>query len=138
MDENLIIKDTLKGLVESAMKEGNQQILDWLISKIKPSYPKLYDDVMKYATESSYYEDENYKPNDLVKQYAKQYLGPLEEDHFGEEQAADLKKELGTEGDNNDTGTPYQSREEVPEQARELWDIMHALRDDPHDDRWED
>ena len=61
-----------------------------------------------------------------------------DKDHFGEEQAADLKKELGTEGDNNDTGTPYQSREEVPEQARELWDIMHALKDDPHDSRWED
>lgn len=54
------------------------------------------------------------------------------------EQIQDLEKEFGTKGDNNDTGTPYQSREEVPEQARELWDIMHGLRDDPHDDRWED
>ena len=54
------------------------------------------------------------------------------------EQIQDLEKEFGTQGDNSDTGTPYQSREEVPEQARELWDIMHGLRDDPHDDRWED
>lgn len=41
------------------------------------------------------------------------------------EQIQDLEKELGTQGDNSDTGTPYQSREDVPESARDLWDIMH-------------
>ena len=41
------------------------------------------------------------------------------------EQIQDLEKEFGTQGDNSDTGTPYQSREDVPESARDLWDIMH-------------
>ena len=134
MDENLIIKDTLKGLVENAMKEGNQQILDWLISKIKPSYPKLYDDIMKYATESSYYEDENYKPNDLVKQYAKQYLGPLEEDHFGEEQVQDLEKELGTKG--TSVNEPNTKDTDMSEQERELRNaILGGMKEGP-DERW--
>ena len=132
MDENLIIKDTLKGLVENAMKEGNQQILDWLISKIKSSYSKLYDDVMRYATESSYYEDEDYRPNDLVKQYARQYLGPLEEDHFGEEQVADLKKELGIDGKGNE---PTENSDWGGEQMADLKNIMSSFKEGP-DDRW--
>ena len=57
---------------------------------------------------------------------AEDYDGNAYKGHFGEEQATDLKKEFGKpETDNSDTGTPYQSREDVPESARDLWDIMH-------------
>ena len=56
-----------------------------------------------------------------------------DKDHFGEEQAADLKKEFGTGG--TDANKPDTKDTGLSEQER--W-LIEALRDDPHDDRWED
>ena len=58
----------------------------------------------------------------IVRGYVEQF-SPSESS--SPEQIQDLEKEFGTQGDNSDTGTPYQSREDVPESARDLWDIMH-------------
>lgn len=127
MDENLIIKDILSGLVQDAMMNGNKPVLDWLLPKIKSGYGKLYDDILKYATQNSYYESEDYKPNDIVKEYARQYLGPLEEDSGMSEQERGLREAMGEDAKPaKEMGIdPITKREDVPEQARDLWDIMH-------------
>lgn len=123
MNEYTVIKEVLSSLMGSALKENNKSIIEWLSSKVQTSFPDLENDIMKWATDQAFYEDENYKPSELVKSYARKFYGPLEGD--SPEQIQDLEKEFGTQGDNSDTGTPYQSREDVPESARDLWDIMH-------------
>jgi hypothetical protein len=59
----------------------------------------------------------------IVRGYVEQF-NPKESS--SPEQIRDLEKEFSKpETDNSDAGTSYQSREDVPEQARDLWDIMH-------------
>ncbi|MBR6135051.1 MAG: hypothetical protein IKQ22_01000 [Clostridia bacterium] len=48
------------------------------------------------------------------------------------EQIQDLEKEMGIEGKENE---PVKKDTSVPEQ---MADLIAALKDDPHDDRWED
>ncbi|MBR6136069.1 MAG: hypothetical protein IKQ22_06260 [Clostridia bacterium] len=130
-----------RSLIQDALSEGNEAIVSWLLDKVKAAHTGSFKDIIEEAVTNANTESETYKPTDLAKKYWNEYFPEAEpqfeepetsgvkdddyEDYTTPEQIQDLEKEFGTQGDNSDTGTPYQSREDVPESARDLWDIMH-------------
>lgn len=99
MNEDIIIQDVLAGLLGPALIEGKDDVVDWLTTKIQSGYPKLFDNIMKYATDQAFYEDKDYKPSNRVKDLARKYYGPIEEDSGMSEQEAGLREDMGTLGE---------------------------------------
>ena len=129
--ENLIDEVKNWSLDDWKVLRDDPKLLSSVLSSVQKAAPEVFENVLRTAMLAN---DPNAEDNDWRTDQMKALSGEdWEEDHFGEEQAADLKKELGTGGasvnkpDTKDTGMSEQERE-----LREA--ILGGMQDGPGGD----